>query len=136
MAFSHGSAAALKIDNSGGSLTDVSAYVSSYTFSPVADTGETTALGATTKAYIAGLKDATLSLEGPWDPTMDAILNSALGSSSTKSYEVHPQGTGSGLIKYTGEAICTSYTTDVGVDGVLRYSAEFQCTGTITRGTN
>ncbi len=135
MAFGHGSKAVFKLDNSGGTLTDISAYVTSVGFSPKADTVEVSTLGDTAKDYIAGLKDATISIEGPFDPTVDAILNAALGASATKSFEYGPQGSTTGNVKYTGEAICTGYEISTGMDGAGTFSAELQVSGAITRGT-
>lgn len=136
MAFSHGTSAVLKLDNSGGSLTDISAYVTGVDFQRVADALETTVLNLTSKTFIAGLKDASFSVEGNWDPTVDAIIDAALGTATTRTFEYSPQGTAASSIKYSGECICTSYPIPASVDGVLKFSAEFQVTGAVTRGTN
>ena len=61
---------------------------------------EGTTLGADNKTYIAGLKDATISLAGLWDATADAIFGAVVGQSATLSYEYSPEGTASGKIKY------------------------------------
>lgn len=135
MTVSHGSKAVFKLDDASGVLTDISQYITSITFSPSADTNEVTTLGDTSKEYIAGLKDATISIEGIFDPAVDEILNAALGSESTKSFEYGPQGETTGNVKYTGECICTSYEVETGVDGAGTFSADFQVSGTITRGT-
>ncbi len=74
MAFTHGKDSVFKLDNSGGSLTDISTYVNNVDFPETADVSETTTLGADNKTYIAGLKDATISLAGLWDATADAIF--------------------------------------------------------------
>lgn len=136
MAFVHGKDSVFKLDNSGGSLTDISAYVNNVDFPQTADVAETSVLGATNKTYIVGLKDATLSVTGLWDSTADAIFGAVVGQSSTLSFEYSPEGTGSGNVKYTGEAICTGYTKTSAVADVVGYSAEFQVTGAVTRGTH
>ncbi|NOZ27961.1 MAG: hypothetical protein GXP39_07915 [Chloroflexi bacterium] len=135
MAFSHGSNAVFKIDDSGGTLTDISSYVTSVSFPESADTAEVTTLGKSSKVYIAGLKDATISIEGVYDPTVDSLLNGILGASSTSSFEYGPAGSSTGSPKYTGECICTSYEVTTGVDGAATFSAEFQVSDSITRGT-
>ena len=116
MAFVHGKDSVFKLDNSGGSLTDISTYINSVDFPETADVAETTTLGDGSKTYIVGLKDSTLSVAGLWDAT--------------------PEGTSSGKIKYTGEAILTSYAQNSPVGDVVSYSADFQVSGAVTRGTH
>ena len=136
MAFVHGSDSVFKLDNSGGSLTDVSSYVNNVDFPQTADVAETTTLGASNKTYIVGLKDATISLSGLWDATADAIFGAVVGQSATLSFEYSPEGTGSGAVKYTGEAIMTNYAKSSPVGDVVGYSADLQVTGAVTRGTH
>ena len=136
MAFTHGKDSVFKLDNSGGSLTDISAYINSVDFPETADVAETTVLGNGNKTYIVGLKDATLSIAGLWDSTIDGILGAVVGQAATLSFEYSPEGTGSGKIKYTGEAILTSYAQSSPVGDVVGYSADFQVSGAVTRGTH
>ena len=109
MAFVHGKSSVFKLDNASGSLTDISAFVNNVDFPETADVAETSVLGASNKTYIVGLKDATISLGGLFDATVDAILGAVVGQTATLSYEYSPEGTGSGKVKYTGEAILTNY---------------------------
>jgi len=136
MAFVHGKDSVFKIDNSGGSLTDISAYVNSVDMPQTVDVAETTVLGKDNKTYIVGLKDATISLAGLWDSTVDAIFGAVLGQSATLSFEYSPEGTTSGNIKYTGEAILTSYSKNSPVGDVVSYSADLQVSDAVTRGTH
>ena len=136
MAFVHGKDSVIKMDNASGSLTDVSAYVNNVDFPITSDIAETTVMGNDNKTYIVGLKDATLSLTGLWDATMDAILGVIVGQASTVSFELSPEGTSSGKVKYTGEAICIEYGQNPPVGDVVSYTANFQVTGAVTRGTH
>lgn len=136
MAFVHGKNSVFKLDNSGGALTDISTYVNSVDFPETADVAETSTLGSSAKSYIVGLKDATLSIAGLWDSTVDGILGAVVGQSATLSFEYSPEGTGSGAIKYTGECILTSYSQNSPVGDVVSYSADFQVSGAVTRGTH
>lgn len=133
MAFVHGKSADFRIDNSGGSLTDISAYCDSVDFPLTADTAEVTTFGDSSKEYIAGLKDATISISGSWDATADAVLAAIVGVAG--SFQYGPAGSTASNIKYTGEAICTSYTVNAPVGDKVTFSAEFQVTGAVTRGT-
>lgn len=136
MAFTHGKDSVFKLDNASGSLTDISTYVNNVDFPESADVSETTTLGADNKTYIAGLKDATISLAGLWDATADAIFGAVVGQSATLSYEYSPEGTASGKIKYSGEAILTSYAISSPVGDAVGYSADLQVSGAVTRGTH
>ena len=136
MAFTHGKDSVFKLDNASGSLTDISAFVNNVDFPETADVSETTTLGADNKTYIAGLKDATISLAGLWDATADAIFGAVVGQSATLSYEYSPEGTASGKIKYTGEAILTSYSISSPVGDAVGYSADLQVSGAVTRGSH
>ena len=136
MAFVHGKSSVFKLDNASGSLTDISAFVNNVDFPETADVAETSVLGASNKTYIVGLKDATISLSGLFDATVDAILGAVVGQTATLSYEYSPEGTASGKIKYTGEAILTNYALSSPVGDVVAYSADLQCSGAVTRGTH
>lgn len=135
MAFKHGKNAVFKIDNSAGSLTDISSYVNEASLPRSIETGETTVFGNSAKTYVVGLTDATISISGPWDPTLDSTLAGILGQDASKTFEYGPEGSGSGATKYTGECYMTSYETSSPVADVVTFSAEFQVTGTITRTT-
>ena len=136
MAFVHGGDSVFKIDNAGGSLTDISAFVNNVDFPETADVAETTTLGASNKTYISGLKDATISLSGVWDATADAIFGAVVGQAATLSYEYSPQGTTGGNVKYTGECILTNYAISSPVGDVVAFSADLQVSGAVTRGTH
>lgn len=136
MAFVHGKDSVFKLDNSGGSLTDISAYINSVDFPETADVAETSVLGASSKSYIVGLKDSTIAIAGLWDSTVDGILGAVVGQSATLSFEYSPEGTTSGNIKYTGECILTSYSQSSPVGDVVGFSADLQVSGDVTRGTH
>jgi hypothetical protein len=133
--FRHGKNASFKVDNSGGTLTDISNTLNSVTFPREIETLETTSFGSSTRSYVVGFSDATVSIEGSFDATVDAHLAGILGQEASVSFEYGPEGTTAGQVKYTGEALMTSYETSAGVGDIVTYSAEFQVTGAITRGT-
>ena len=134
MAFVHGKDTVFKLDNSAGTLTDLSIYVTSSGLPREVDTHEVTAYGKSAKVYIAGLSDATIPLEGKWDATLDAHMNGIVGGVS-RSWEWGPEGSATGKVKYSGECFLTSYESEAPVDGEVTWSADMQVTDTITRGT-
>ena len=133
--FRHGKSTSLKVDNSGGSLTDISNTLTDVSFPRSVDTAETSAFGDSAKTYIVGLSDATVSVSGNYDATVDAHLAGVLGQAATLSFEYGPEGSTSTFVKYTGECILTSYEKSGAIGDVVTYSAEFQVTGAVTRGT-
>ena len=133
--FRHGKSTVFKVDNSGGTLTDISNTLTDVGFPQTVETAETTSFGSSAKTYIVGLTDSTLSVSGNWDATVDAHLAGILGQAATVSFEYGPEGSTSTYIKYSGEAILTSYEKSGAIGDVVSYSAEFQVTGAVTRGT-
>ena len=133
MAFGHGSSAYLGVDDSGDTLRDLSAYLTSTGLPRSADVAEVSTMGVSSKQYVGGLKDGTIPLEGPWDPTVDSYLEGILGL--IKDFEYGPQGNTAAQVKYSGTAILTSYEVATGVDDAGTWSAEMQITGDVTRGT-
>jgi len=82
MAFSHGKNT--KVYCNGYDLTS---YLTSIEVPSTADVSETSTFGNNSKTYIAGLKDATVSIEGFYDGSSDAIdevLNAALGQNNNE----------------------------------------------------
>lgn len=131
--FVHGKSTFFSIDDTGGTVRDISDTLTSVDFPETIDTAETTAFGATSKSYIVGLRDATISVSGLWDATVDGYF---IGTEpATRSFVFGPAGSTSGNVKYSGECILTSYSLSSPVADVDTYSADFQVTANVTRGT-
>lgn len=135
MAFVHGKSTVFKLDDSGGTLNDISAYLMEVSFPESVETADVTAFGASAKSYIVGLKDTTISLTGKWDATFDGYIAGVLGQAASLSFEYGPAGSGSGSVKYTGECYVTSYNIGSPVGDAVSASVELQVTGAVTRGT-
>jgi len=133
--FRHGKSTVFKVDNAAGTLTDISNTLTDVSFPQSVETAETTSFGSSAKTYIVGLSDSTVSVSGNWDATVDAHLAAILGQAATVSFEYGPEGSTSTFIKYSGEAILTSYEKSGAIGDVVTYSAELQVTGAVTRGT-
>jgi hypothetical protein len=133
--FRHGKSTVFKVDNAAGQLTNISDTLTDVSFPRSVDTAETSAFGDSAKTYIVGLSDATVSVSGNFDATVDAHLSAVLGQAATLSFEYGPEGSTSPQVKYTGECILTSYEKSGAIGDVVTYSAEFQVTGAVTRGT-
>ena len=125
MAFSHGKSAV--IYTNGYNLTG---YLKQFSASGSADVAETTVFGAQSKSYIAGQKDASLSAEGLFDGSADAVdqvLNAALGASSDSIWTWFPAGAAAvGDDGYGFSAIETGYEISSPVGDVVSVTAEAQ----------
>lgn len=79
----------LKFDNAAGTLTDLTAYLTSESLSGSQDTIEDSAMADEEKSYLAGMAGATLSLSGIVNSTTDAIFGVLLGNrtTATKTYQ-------------------------------------------------
>jgi hypothetical protein len=131
--FTHGKSAAFKIDDSGGTLRDISNVLTDVAVSRTADVAEVSAFSNSSKAYVSGLVDSTITISGSFDATVDGYLSGILGAEG--SFEFYPIGTTGGNPKASGEAICTSYDRTPDVGGAVTFTAAFQVSGDVTEGT-
>lgn len=135
MAFVHGKSAVFKLDDSGGTLRDLSAYLDDVSMPRSIETAETTTFGSSAKTYITGLTDATISISGKFDSTADGYLAGVVGAAALLDWEYGPEGSTAGKVKYSGTAILTSYEIGATVGDAVTASAELQISGAITRNT-
>jgi hypothetical protein len=135
VANSHGSTGVLKL-TSGGSLRDISSYVTTTGIQRELDKAETTTLGSVAKTYIAGLPDGTIPVDGLYDPTVDGYIYTVYSASpgfAGTAFEYYPAGTASTSIKYSGSCIVTKYEIKTDVGDANQFNCELQITGAITR---
>lgn len=136
MPAAHGKKAVVQLDNGAGTLTAITAYLAKSSLERMRETAETTVFGLDDKAYVVGLKDATFSGEGNFDPALDLILHDDIGdNTNTKTLQFDPQGSTSGLPRYSVECWVTKYSIDTDVGDKGGCSFEVQCTGAVTRST-
>lgn len=102
-----------------------------------------TAMGDDDRAFIEGLRNATISISGVWDPTAtngpDAALNTIFTSTTTVSWIFNPTGVttfAAGSPGYTASVWCRSYSIDTPYEDAVAWSAELQVDGAITRDTS
>ena len=131
--FVHGKSTDFELDDTGGTSRSLANVLTSVDFPETIETAETTAFGATSKSYIVGLRDATVSVSGLWDATVDGYI---IGTEpATRSFIFGPAGSSSSNVKYTGECILTNYSVSAPVGDVVTFSLDLQVTGNVTRGT-
>lgn len=138
--FRHGKNTVFKLDNSSNALQDISTSCDNISFPRTIETGDTSAFGTTAKTYVVGLSDSKISVGGKFDATTDAQIAAVIaaidaGTLPTASFEYGPEGSASGRVKYSGEALITSYEISGSVNDMVPFSMELQVTGAVTRGT-
>lgn len=134
MAASHGSKATLRLGTVAAPTVvsqDVTVYANTLGIGLSRDTGEVTTMGANSKKYVAGLKDATLPFEGPYDDAGDAILWALFNAGTEVAFEYKPAGSGGPT--YTGRCIITSHEIGSSVNDPNSYSSEMQVSGDVAR---
>lgn len=131
--FRHGKNTVFKLDNAGGTLTDISNVLNNVGFPRETEILETTSFGSSFRTYVVGFQNATISISGSYDASVDAHLAGVLGQDATLSFEYGPEGATAGNVKYTGEAYLTSYETSGAVGEIVSFSAELQVSGAVTR---
>lgn len=139
MAF-HGKDSVIKVDNSSGSLEDISADVTNVAFSRQNDTHDTTAFGQTGHTFIAGLTNGKITITGWADYAATTgsltVLDGLLGlGATTVSFEYGPDGSTTGKTKYTGESVLESLDVSDPVADLVSFVAVLQISGAITDGT-
>ena len=140
MAFVHGKNGYIQLDNSAGTLTNISGISNEITYSQSIDTAETSVFGLSAKTYITGQNDATISLSGLYDATTAGVIEGTIdaliaGTLASATLDFGPEGNGTGKKKYSQEVIVTSYEIGVPVGDVVSLNVEFQRTGATTKST-
>ncbi|HVL67203.1 MAG TPA: hypothetical protein VM364_08060 [Vicinamibacterales bacterium] len=131
MAFVHGKNTVFKLDNPAGVLTDIKAYCDQASLQRMNDLVETNPFGAAAKQRVKGMADAKISIGGPFDPALDAVLATDPAGDASRTFEFLPAGAGAGLPKRTGECHVSDYNVDSSSDGAVTWSANLEVTGPV-----
>ena len=134
MASITGNGGVVKVAVSGGSVAAV-AEVRSYSLDKSGDTIENSSMGDSSRTYLAGLTNSTLSVECYFD-SADTNGQSVLDEGAVVDFEIHPAGTGAGSPKYSGSGIVTGSNIAAAFDGMVDASFSIQVSGAVTVGTN
>lgn len=121
--FIHGKGAKVLLD-----AYDLSEYFNSADVSQTIDTAETTGFGSSSKSYIVGLRDQTLSLAGMYSQDAggsDATLSGILGAATTPLVTVAYSAGTIGNRCVLGRAHETSYSISNPVADVSSVTADF-----------
>lgn len=128
--FRHGKGTVVLADS-----TDISTYFNSVSVTNEVETTDTTTFGSTSKSYIVGHKDGTVSLEGLFDGSanaIDSILNTAIGGGPVMSVSGDGAGVGRRAILLDSEE--TSYEISSPLTEVVAITAEALANGGLDYG--
>ncbi len=127
MAFSSGNIATFSI---GGN--DISAYVTSVSTDIKRDIKDIKPIGGSAVSKVVGPYAGTISLEGGYDPALDAILSALVlaGTPATSAFSFKPTGAGGRTI--SGSCYVASFRVDAPGDDTSKWRSELAVAGTIT----
>ena len=127
----------LNLDDSGGTPTDLSTYLSSVDANDDVGLEDSTVFGAavTAKSNTVTLTEGGFSIKAPYHATLNSHLKALKGLTGTSTFIYGPQGNTGGQQKITGECRMKSLKRSGEVAGLLMIEAEFVYDGTITETT-
>jgi hypothetical protein len=118
---------------------DVSPFFSSGGFAGAVDAPDASTFGSQDKAYIAGLVDATQSLEGFWSggtADADAIMQGLFGGTAKSILSMFNYGTGAGQQGWSMRGDQTRYEVQTSNSDAVKVTAEVQSSTAIDRVTS
>lgn len=121
--FIHGKGSKVLVDE-----FDLSAFFNSLDIAQTMDTAETTSFGSSSKSYIPGLADATLSLSGMFSQDTDGSdeeLSAILGSTTTPLVTVILEAGTVGKPAVVAKAHETNYALSSPVGDIVSVTADF-----------
>lgn len=121
----------IKVDNAAGSLTDITAYLSSASIRAVQDTIEDSAMADEEKSYLFGQAGAGAPLAGMVNTTTDAMFGPLIGNrtTATKTFQ-YTAYTGR---TYRGEILITSVEYSGSTNALQTFSVDSVFDGVMIR---
>jgi hypothetical protein len=138
MAQEHGKNSYFSVEDSAGTtLRNLTTYVTDVESNWDQEVADTTCKGQTARTFVQGHTAMKLKISGHWDNTVtsgpDVVLASLIGDTGTCTFEWGPEGNTALDIRYTGECIALNYNISSPLADVVKFDAEFQVTGTVTK---
>lgn len=136
----HGKSSYFALDDSTGTVRNISPYVTDVTFEQDNDSHDTTTFGQNGHTFIAGLTNGTITVNGLWDKTAlvgsNTVIQGLIGQNATTfTFTYGPEGNATGKVSKSGECILVSYSETDPVADLVKFSAKLQITGTVTAST-
>ena len=129
MPFSSGNIATFSL---GGN--DISAYTTSVTLHLERNISDINPIGGNAIAKLVGPYGGTISVEGGYDPVVDAILAAYMLATTPASlaFSYRPAGSGGGTRTVAGNCYVATYETATPGDDTATWTLELAINGTVT----
>lgn len=108
---------------------DLSPYLTGADWTAANGVIDTSTFGKGWQTAIRGMSDATLSVDGIYDPAVGTVLKT-LGTAGLTGYKYGPQGSGGQL--FSGSCLVTSFNPPAKLDTAVTFTAAFKNSGTVT----
>lgn len=146
MAFFDSKVSVFRIDDTGGTLRDLSLAITDIGGLPGnRNLNEVTALGDSGVKHLPSLEDVSIALSGHYNdqaaqasPSLsgpDNILGPLRTHTSAVDFEYGPEGGASSDVKYSGTCWVENYETQASVGNVVAWTATLRVDGVVARGT-
>jgi hypothetical protein len=113
---------------------DISQYTTSVTLNLERNISDINPIGGAAISKLVGPYGGTISLEGGYDPVVDAILAAYMLATTpaTIAFIYRPAGSGGGTRTISGNCYFSSYETATPGDDTATWTAELAISGTVT----
>lgn len=133
----HGSAGFFSLDNSSGSVIDLTGFVRDVNFTLDTTMHDTTTFGQVAHTKTVGLKDGkfTVTFVSSATPLAQVVAMFAAqtpGTATTWSFVYGPRGSTSGFEKFPGECYISSLPIPAVVDNIEMLTVSFEVSGPVT----
>jgi len=110
----------IKLDNAAGTLTDITAYLTSETLSGIQDLIDQTSMSLEEKSYLFGQAGATMQIAGFVNSTTNGILGPLIGNRTTATKTFQRAATTN--IVQRGEVLVTGVEYSGSVNSIQTFS--------------
>lgn len=112
---------------------DLSPYVTSVSMNIERDIKDIKPIGGNAGTKLVGTYSGTISLEGGYDPALDAIMAPLMlaATPATSTFAHRPSGSGGSTRSFSGSAYVASYRVDTPGDDTATWRSELAVAGTI-----
>ena len=141
MGFKDSKNSTFEIDDVGGTIRDLSAFVTEIDGLPGARAlNDVTALADAGAKRLPTIEDGRFTIRGWWDNTAttgpDVVLGALRTHTSPTDFEYGPEGNASGDFMYTGQCWIDSYVARSRVGSIVEFTASLLVEGVVARGAH
>lgn len=114
-----------------GSDTEIKQYVSEPVLNRTKDLLE--AVTGAGREFVPGFENSSVDLSGPWSKAADDALAPHFDTDTTVAFKFFPGGTGSGVVRYSGNAYLTEWKISGSAEDKRVWTGKMIVDGNVTR---